>query len=189
MTLHTDRHFEGELQTLQQLLLRMGGLVEQQIARAIEALVERDSDLARDVIDRDREVNQLDIADRRGMPQVDRPPPACGRRSPSRHHRPEDQHRPRAHRRHGGQHLRASARAERRADAEALHRHPAHGQGSSGDGARQPRRVRAAEHGARRGGDRAATTSSTALRIKCIASCCRTWPRIRRRSRGRRESC
>ena len=61
MTLHTDRHFEGELQTLQQLLLRMGGLVEQQIARAIESLVERDSDLARDVIERDREVNQLDI--------------------------------------------------------------------------------------------------------------------------------
>jgi phosphate transport system protein len=61
MTLHTDRHFEGELQTLQQLLLRMGGLVEQQIARAIEALVERDSALAREVITRDREVNQLDI--------------------------------------------------------------------------------------------------------------------------------
>jgi phosphate transport system protein len=61
MTVHTDRHFEGELQTLQQLLLRMGGLVEQQIARAIEALVERDSDLARDVIARDREVNQLDL--------------------------------------------------------------------------------------------------------------------------------
>lgn len=61
MTLHTDRHFEGELQTLQQLLLRMGGLVEQQIARAIEALVERDSALARDVIARDREVNQLDL--------------------------------------------------------------------------------------------------------------------------------
>jgi len=61
MTLHTDRHFEDELQTLQQLLLRMGGLVEQQIARAIESLVERDSDLARDVIERDREVNHLDI--------------------------------------------------------------------------------------------------------------------------------
>ncbi len=61
MTLHTDRHFEDELQTLQQLLLRMGGLVEQQIARAIESLVDRDSDLARDVIERDREVNQLDI--------------------------------------------------------------------------------------------------------------------------------
>jgi phosphate transport system protein len=61
MTLHTDRHFEGELQNLQELLLRMGGLVEQQIARAIESLVERDSDIAREVIHRDREVNQLDI--------------------------------------------------------------------------------------------------------------------------------
>lgn len=61
MTLHTDRHFEGELQSLQQLLLRMGGLVERQIAHAIESLVERDSELARDVIARDREVNQLDI--------------------------------------------------------------------------------------------------------------------------------
>ncbi|MGH7899115.1 MAG: phosphate signaling complex protein PhoU [Candidatus Binatia bacterium] len=61
MTLHTDRHFEDELQSLQQLLLRMGGLVEQQIARAIESLVERDSDLAREVILGDREVNQLDI--------------------------------------------------------------------------------------------------------------------------------
>src|SRR6201984_175976 len=61
MTLHTDRHFEDELQHLQQLLLRMGGIVEQQIARAIESLVERDSDLARDVIAHDREVNHLDI--------------------------------------------------------------------------------------------------------------------------------
>jgi phosphate transport system protein len=61
MTLHTDRHFEDELQTLQELLLRMGGLVEQQIARAVESLVERDSALARDVIGRDREVNHLDI--------------------------------------------------------------------------------------------------------------------------------
>jgi phosphate transport system protein len=61
MTLHTDRHFEDELQHLQQLLLRMGGLVEQQIARAIESLVERDSELAREVILGDRDVNQLDI--------------------------------------------------------------------------------------------------------------------------------
>jgi len=61
MTLHTDRHFENELQHLQELLLRMGGLVERQIARAIESLVERDSGLAREVIRCDREVNQLDI--------------------------------------------------------------------------------------------------------------------------------
>ena len=61
MTLHTDRHFEDELQHLQQLLLRMGGIVEQQIARAIESLVERDAEVAQDVIIHDREVNQLDI--------------------------------------------------------------------------------------------------------------------------------
>ncbi|MBI2963447.1 MAG: phosphate signaling complex protein PhoU [Deltaproteobacteria bacterium] len=61
MTLHTDRHFEDELQSLQELLLRMGGLVERQIAHAIESLVERDSELAREVIARDREVNRLDI--------------------------------------------------------------------------------------------------------------------------------
>jgi phosphate transport system protein len=58
---HTDRHFEDELETLQQLLLRMGGLVEQQIVRSIEALVERDSEIGRDVIARDPEVNKLDI--------------------------------------------------------------------------------------------------------------------------------
>ena len=59
---HTDRHFEQELQALQELVLKMGGLVESQIARAIESLVERDSEIARDVIARDREVNHLDIA-------------------------------------------------------------------------------------------------------------------------------
>ena len=61
MLQHTDRHFEDELDHLQQILLRMGGLVEQQIARSIESLVRRNSDLAREVIARDREVNKLDI--------------------------------------------------------------------------------------------------------------------------------
>jgi phosphate transport system protein len=61
MTLHTDQQFEAELQSLHGLLLRMGGLVERQITHSIESLVERDSDLASEVIDRDREVNKLDI--------------------------------------------------------------------------------------------------------------------------------
>jgi phosphate transport system protein len=61
MPLHTDRHFEDELQSLQQLLVRMAGLAEQQIANAVESLVDRDSDQARTVILRDRDVNQLDI--------------------------------------------------------------------------------------------------------------------------------
>jgi phosphate transport system protein len=61
MTLHTDQQFEAELQSLHGLLLRMGGLVERQITHAVESLVDRESDLAHEVIDRDREVNKLDI--------------------------------------------------------------------------------------------------------------------------------
>jgi phosphate transport system protein len=61
MLQHTDRHFDQDLEQLQASLLRMGGLVEEQISRAIDSLVERDSAQAREVIARDREVNQLDI--------------------------------------------------------------------------------------------------------------------------------
>ena len=51
-----QRHFDEELEALQQTLLAMGGLVEEQIA-AHAALLERDSALAQEVIDRDRQVN------------------------------------------------------------------------------------------------------------------------------------
>src|SRR5437016_13634596 len=51
------RHFHEELSALKQTLLAMGGLVEDQIRRVMRALVERDDAQARDVIDRDREVN------------------------------------------------------------------------------------------------------------------------------------
>jgi len=56
-----QRHFHEELETLKQTLLAMGGLVEDQIRRVLRALVERDSDLAQEVIDRDREVNSYDV--------------------------------------------------------------------------------------------------------------------------------
>src|SRR5262249_61377130 len=55
------RHFHEELDALKQTLLAMGGLVEDQIRRVMRALLERDDDLARDVIDRDRQVNQYDV--------------------------------------------------------------------------------------------------------------------------------
>jgi phosphate transport system protein len=56
-----QRHFHEELETLKQTLLAMGGLVEDQIRRVLRALVERDGDLAQEVIDRDREVNAYDV--------------------------------------------------------------------------------------------------------------------------------
>lgn len=58
---HIDRHFEGELQELRHQLLEMGGLVEQQIADAMRALVERDDAFARQVIERDRTVNRMEV--------------------------------------------------------------------------------------------------------------------------------
>jgi phosphate transport system protein len=56
-----QRHFHEELDALKQTLLAMGGLVEDQIRRVMTALLERDSDLAREVIDRDRQVNAYDV--------------------------------------------------------------------------------------------------------------------------------
>jgi phosphate transport system protein len=56
-----QRHFHEELEALKQTLLAMGGLVEDQIRRVMAALLERDSDLAQEVIDRDRQVNAYDV--------------------------------------------------------------------------------------------------------------------------------
>ena len=56
-----QRHFHEELEALKQTLLAMGGLVEDQIRRVMTALVERDSELDQEVIDRDAQVNAYDI--------------------------------------------------------------------------------------------------------------------------------
>jgi phosphate transport system protein len=55
------RHFHEELDALRQTLLAMGGLVEDQIRRAMRSLLERDDVLAQEVIDRDRQVNTYDV--------------------------------------------------------------------------------------------------------------------------------
>ncbi|HVC65495.1 MAG TPA: PhoU domain-containing protein, partial [Candidatus Dormibacteraeota bacterium] len=56
-----QRHFHEELEALKQTLLAMGGLVEDQIRRAMRALLERDDVIAQEVIDRDRQVNTYDV--------------------------------------------------------------------------------------------------------------------------------
>jgi phosphate transport system protein len=61
MPLHTDRQYEEELQQLRAKILEMGGLVEKQIGDAMGSLVERNSDQAREVIERDHTVNYLDV--------------------------------------------------------------------------------------------------------------------------------
>ena len=47
---HTNRQYEEDLRGLRAGLLKMGGLVERQIAEAVDALVNRNSEHAREVI-------------------------------------------------------------------------------------------------------------------------------------------
>jgi phosphate uptake regulator len=60
-TAHTDKRYEEELKTLREEILYMGGLVEDQIQKAVKSLVDRDSNLAEIIIERDHEVNRLDV--------------------------------------------------------------------------------------------------------------------------------
>lgn len=55
------RHFEEELTRLKEKILKMGALVESQIASSIKALVERDVPLARQTIQNDHLVNAMDV--------------------------------------------------------------------------------------------------------------------------------
>jgi len=58
---HIDRHYDEELQELRHLLLEMGGFVEKQIADAMRALIDRDDEFARLIIERDKTVNRMDV--------------------------------------------------------------------------------------------------------------------------------
>jgi len=59
-------HFETELQALRKQLLTMGGLVEERVHRAVQALIHRKEEDARRIIATDKEINdlQIDIDDR-----------------------------------------------------------------------------------------------------------------------------
>lgn len=61
MGLLTDREYNSELDKLHDQLLLMGAKVEEMIADSMQALVRRDSELARRTITSDREVNRMEI--------------------------------------------------------------------------------------------------------------------------------
>lgn len=54
---HISQRFDTELHEIRTMVLAMGGLVEEQIANAIQALQTGDSALASETISRDYEVN------------------------------------------------------------------------------------------------------------------------------------
>lgn len=60
-TEHTFKQYDAELEAVRAKVLEMGGLVEQQIVSALEALVKADSKLAKEVMQNDHRVNNLEI--------------------------------------------------------------------------------------------------------------------------------
>jgi phosphate transport system protein len=58
MQTHTSKEFEQELRNLRERLAVMGGRCEQQIRRAMQAISDRDSELARDVVGTDQEIDR-----------------------------------------------------------------------------------------------------------------------------------
>jgi len=61
MAEHTSKQFDAELESVRSRVLHMGGLVEQQITHAMEALISGDMDLMERVIADDHRVNALEV--------------------------------------------------------------------------------------------------------------------------------
>ena len=57
----TDREYDAELHKLHDQLLLMGAKVEEMIANSMRALTERDSELARRMIEYDHQINRLEV--------------------------------------------------------------------------------------------------------------------------------
>ena len=58
---HTSKQFDAELETVRARVLQMGGLVEDQIVRALDALARGDTVLAAQVVEDDHRVNALEV--------------------------------------------------------------------------------------------------------------------------------
>src|SRR2546427_11882671 len=57
----THRHLEEELDTLRATVLRLGGEAEAALVRAMHALTERDTAAAREVLEHDDDIDQLEV--------------------------------------------------------------------------------------------------------------------------------
>lgn len=58
---HISRQFNSELEDIRSRVLQMGGLVEQQIEQAINALAKGDTGLAEEVVTNDYKVNKMEV--------------------------------------------------------------------------------------------------------------------------------
>ena len=56
-----SKHLQHQIEALKQKILLVGTLVEDAIAKAISALVNRNGDLARGIIERDSEIDRMEV--------------------------------------------------------------------------------------------------------------------------------
>jgi phosphate transport system protein len=61
-TEHTYKQFDAELESVRSQVLEMGGLVEDMVNKAIDALVSGDTAVAQQVVAADERINQLEVA-------------------------------------------------------------------------------------------------------------------------------
>ena len=73
---HTDKAFESDLRLVREKLLAMGAKVEEQIAKSMRSLTDRDSELGEQVKESDLEINRLEV-----IPSAARRQPAAARAS------------------------------------------------------------------------------------------------------------
>jgi len=57
----TQRHFQDELDTLKARLVAMAGLAEAAVHQAVSALLQRDTEMAKRVVEQDRAVDELEV--------------------------------------------------------------------------------------------------------------------------------
>jgi len=67
---HTYKQFDAELEAVRARVLEMGGLVEDQINKAVEALVNQNVKLAEEVIANDVRVNALEVSSDEACTQI-----------------------------------------------------------------------------------------------------------------------
>ena len=62
MAEHISSQFNQELETVRTMVMKMGGLVEQQLQNVIKGLEDTNSDLLQDVVAADRTVNEMEVS-------------------------------------------------------------------------------------------------------------------------------
>lgn len=62
MSEHTYKQFDADLEAVRARVLEMGGLVEEQVNKAVDALISGNTALAEEVITNDHRVNALEVA-------------------------------------------------------------------------------------------------------------------------------